>query len=374
MADQDKDATQQGASAVEGAEQQQEHPSALTARFPERESEMDRIAARRLSELQGKSTEEEPPKEEPAKEQAAEPAKEDPKAADAAGEQDSMSLAAQIAKQLSEGAFVLTDDILSKAVVTTKVDGIEEVVPAAKALGQYQKGAAADVRLAKATQASQEAADLLRKAQETAAAATTAATKKADEEKQVATTEEFSQLTKDHAAAVFSGDDEKAAGLLAKLIDLRVAGRTPSATPAAPTVDEIAQRVTPAIQQRLDVDRALTQLKADYPEIFSDSDYTQLADKKREEFEAQGKSRPEAIALAGEEMGKKFGIGKHKATDVQPGRGATTLTQKLAAKEGLDEPKSAATRAATTAALPLTHSQIIAQMAEGRKPGGKGGA
>lgn len=368
MADQDKDATQQGAS--EGGTEQQNIGGALTPRHTERENEIELIAARRRKQFEeengvnlGDGA--------AAPEKTTEPEQKTVEAEQGGADASSsaLALAEQIAKQLEAGTFVLTDDILSKAVVNTKVDGREETVPASKALGQYQKGAAADMRLAEATRASKEASDLLRQAQERASAATTDAANTAAEAKKVATSEQFAQLTKDHSVAVFSGDDEKAAQLLDQILDLKLqsTGRADGATPTpAPTIDEVVQKAVPAIQQRLDVESALARLKTDYPEIWADPDYATIADMKRDSYEAQGKTRAEAIALAGEDVGRKFGIGKHRKTDVSTSTGPTTRDQKLAAKEGLDEPNSAATRATTATKLPPSPSQIIAEMAASR--------
>jgi hypothetical protein len=282
---------------------------------------------------------------------------------------EDLSLSAQIGKQLEGGQILLDEDTLSRAVVMTKVDGKEELVSASKALGQYQKGAAADVRLAEATrivqQANQRADELVRAAQATAPAQPAA---KAAEQKDAS--EDVKRITQEHAQALYAGDDEKAGQLLSQLIELRVAEATKGfAKGDTPSESDLVARVVPAVQQRLSVDSALTQFYSDYPEVKDDTDLQMIADRRRAEFETQGLSRPEAIARAGEEVGKKYQLGKFKTAPADVvNDGSTTREQKLAAKQGLDEPAAAAARATNAPALPQTASSVIAEMMRARQP------
>lgn len=357
-----KDATQLGATdeVIDQVDQTTAVAAPVQTEPTERELEMDRIAQANAKRL-GVSLEPEkvdPPAAEPA------PAKED-----ANPIESTLDAAAQLSKQLEDGAIVLDEALLSKAMVRTKVDGKEELVPASKALGQYQKGAAADVRLAEATRMSKEAADLLRAAEGKAAPATTEAKKQEAAKVAEKSKEDLAQLRKEYVAAMYEGDEEKAGQLFDQMTDIRVQAALATREPAQPQVDEeaVAARLASKVEQQLSVKGALGKLFADYPEIEVDSDMTLLADVRRESYEAQGKTRAEAIALAGEELGKKYGLGSYAKKDVKSDSGLTTREQKLAAKERLDEPTAAAARATNSSAQRIpTASEVIAEMAASR--------
>lgn len=360
MTDAAKDATQTGAT-NEALDNVDVETAAAPVRVEptERELEMDRIAAANAKKL-GMVVDEAPAS------AAAEPEKVDDKPVES-----SLDAVAQLSKQLEDGTIVLDEALLSKAMVRTKVDGKEELVPASKALGQYQKGAAADVRLAEATRMSKEAADLLRQAETKAAPAITEAQKQAAEKQAEKSKEDLAQLRKEYVEAMYAGDDEKAGQLFDQMTDIRVQAALATREPAQPQVDikAIVKEEVQAEKQQLSTDSALEKLFADYPEIKSDPDYTLLADVKRESYEAQGKSRAEAIALAGEDLGKKYGLGSHAKKDVNGGSGPTTREQKLAAKErlALNEPAVAAARATNSSAQRVqTASDVIAEMAASR--------
>ena len=362
MAEAAKDATQLGATdeVIDQVDQQTAVAAPVQTEPTARELEMDRIERENAKRL-GVTLEPEKV-EAPAAEAA--PVKEDAKPIES-----TLDAAAQLSKQLEDGTIVLDEALLSKAMVRTKVDGKEELVPASKALGQYQKGAAADVRLAEATRMSKEAADLLRAAETKAAPAITAADKLAAAEQEVKNAETLRDLRKQYVDAMYSGDDEKAGQLFDQMTDIRVQAALATREPAQPQVDvnAILQQAVPALKQQLSVDSALDKLFADYPEIKADPDYTLLADVKRESYEAQGKSRAEAIALAGEELGKKYGLGSFAKKDVKSDGGLTTREQKLAAKERLDEPAAAAARATNSSAQRIpSASEVIAEMAASR--------
>lgn len=294
-----------------------------------------------------------------------EPAKTDPEPAPPAKGDEPED---QLRKQLDDAPLVLDADALSRAMVKTVVDGKEELVPASKALAQYQKGAAADVRLAEATRLSREAEERLRQIEEREAQAKAQIDAQQRDTTSAELQDELVELTKQHASALYAGEEEKAAKLLSDIVGKRVAvelaGRT-QASAIQVTPDQLVEQALPALKQRLSVDSALDQLKSDYPEIWNDPDMALLADSYRDRHEAAGMSRADAIAKAGEDVGKKFGIGKFKKEDVAT-PGSTTREQKLAAKQGLDEPTSANARAATQVALPKTNSQVISEMAEAR--------
>jgi hypothetical protein len=98
--------------------------------------------------------------------------------------------------------------------------------------------------------------------------------------------------------ALYSGDAETASRLLAE-------GAAEAVDPRA-----IAQQVRYQLVQDAEQERALAKLYTDYPEIGQDSDLAFVADLVRARLEAEGLSRSEAIAAAGEETGRKLRLGK----------------------------------------------------------------
>jgi len=275
-----------------------------------------------------------------------------------------LSTDAQLGQQLEDGGIVLDEATMARAMVRVKVDGKEELVPATKALGQYQKNGAADVRLAEATRMSKQAAEILQQANEKLATASTPAARAEAAADVAAANERAKGIKQDFFNAFFEGDTEKASQLFDQAVQALMPAQQASST--GPTLEQIVDQAVPALKQRLSVDSALDKLFSDYPEIASDPDMTLIADAKRASYEAQGKSRAEALALAGEDVGIKYKLGKHAAKGTGDDPAPTTRAQKLAAKEGLDEPQATAARAATHAQPAPTNSSIIAEMAKAR--------
>ena len=312
----------------------------------ERELEMERIAARNREQAEANRAAEAPPAE--VEQQAEEP---------------KLDAASQLGKQLDNGSILLDEATLSRAVIMQKVDGKEELVPAEKVFRQYQKGAAADLRLAEATRMQKEATELLAQAQTRVANATTAAERK-DAAAEAEAAAGLVEMRKELFSALFSGDEEKAGKLLEDFVngavDAKVAGRT---QPAAIDDDAVVNRIVPKLQQRLSVDSALTQLFKDYPEIHDDADMAVIADRYVNQFEADGKSRSEAILLAGEAVGAKFKIGKFAESGRPEPSATTTRDVKMEKKLALaSEPQASSARASTTEAPPQTVNQTIEEM------------
>lgn len=95
----------------------------------------------------------------------------------------------------------------------------------------------------------------------------------------------FDQATR----ALYEGDSDKASQLLAEA-----------------TAETARQQA--ALQAA--EERALSQLFTKYPEFRQDNDLAVLADHRRVGLEASGISRLDAIAIAGDEVGKKFVLRK----------------------------------------------------------------
>lgn len=273
---------------------------------------------------------------------------------------------AQIGTQLEDGRLLLNDDALARIAIRQKVDGVEEVVPAAQVFRQYQKGAAADLRLAEATRLQREAQEALQEAQTKARAAVEEGRAK---EEYGAAQVDLEARGRELVAAMYSGDESKSGKMLSEYVSAAVAAALAGRQSATPQVDELVQRAVtaavPALRHQLSVEGALQKLQQDYPEIWADADHARATDFRIAELEASGKSRPEAIAIASDQVAQKFKLGKYaERSAAQP---ATTMrSERLARKEGLDEPEAASARSLDTMPPTQTPSQIIADMARQR--------
>lgn len=322
-------------------------PAPIQAQQTEREIEMERIAARNQEEAQA-ALKEAPPEIAPV-----EPA---------------LDAASQLGKQLDNGSILLDEATLARAVIMQKIDGKEEMVPADKIFRQYQKGAAADLRLAEATRMQKEAAELLSQAQTRVANAATSGERK-DAAADVEAAAGLVEMRKELFSALFSGDEEKAGKLLGDFVNSAVDAKVASKTQPAPIdEDAIVNRMIPKFQQRLSVDSALKQLFKDYPEIHDDADMTMIADRYVGALEAEGKTRAEAILLAGEAVGAKFKLGKYSdAAGRLDTPAQTTRDVKMEKKLALaGEPQASSARASTTEPPPQTVSQTIEEMRRAR--------
>jgi hypothetical protein len=309
-------------------------------------------AARKQLEAQASG---EPPK------TVAEAAKEDTKA------EPKLDADSQIAQQAEGDELILDAATLAKAKVRIKVEGTEELVPASKVLGQYQKNAAADVRLADATRLQREAKEAFEGAVAKANAAGTK-TEKVEAQQEVARTAGALDAFRKASDALFEGDAEKAAKLFQDAVAAAVApqqtGRADSTTQQ---VD--AGKVADEVEQRLTQRSALTKLFEDYPEIKADPDYAAITDKYVALYTQQGKSVAEAIAEAGDTVGEKFRLGKHKTSSGRPMRteAPTTREQKVTGKQSLEpEVNPGNARVGTTAPVDQTASDIVAEIRASR--------
>lgn len=280
------------------------------------------------------------------------------------------SAAAQV-KAIKEDEDIVIDlTNASKVKFRAKVDGREEVVSGDKVLARYQKDAAADVRLAKATEAQRAAEAALAEANKKLSEANSAAEKKAAEAAVASSKEKLAAVVKESFDALYGGEQEKATELLTSgLTDILAATLTSRGNdPATSSVD--AGALAAEVEQRIEVKGALSKLFSDYPAIKEDPDYAHAADRARANFENEGYSRSAAIALAGEAVAQKFGLVKSKGGSSE-GAGETTLTGKRAAKEkGIDQvPRAGSAVAGDGQQPPKTTSQVIAGMAAQRRGG-----
>lgn len=280
----------------------------------------------------------------------------------------------QIAAQEEE--LILTPEMIAKAKVMTKVDGVDELVPASKVLGQYQKGAAADVRLADATRLRSEAQAALDKATKDAQERKTTATtepEKVEAQAQVQSAQAAKAKFLEASDALYEGDRAKAAELFGEATALAMTPAPKAETTAVVDPEAMAGQIATRVEQNLSQKSALTKLFDDYPEIKADPDYALLTDRAVNALLTNGKSMPEAIAEAGEQIGEKFKLGKFAAKPAGrqvKGNAPTTQAEKLEAKKGLDNIQSNDNKAAEPGTTVETAVDVINEIRNSR-PGAR---
>lgn len=248
------------------------------------------------------------------------------------------------------------DDILKRK-LTVKINGVESVASVEEMQRYFQKGESADRKLAVAAQREKELLE-----REAAFQAEVARSKEVAATAVVHDPAEAKAFT----AAMFEGDEDKATEAfnkaVSKAVESEMAGRPQYATQV--NIEEL----TSTIEQRFAVNSALKQSQADYPELYADADMEELAAAKiRRKQQAEGMSFSDALESTGSEMASKFGWAK--AAGHQKKADSTARDTKLARKEGLDTVAGIGVKTSTQEAAPLTHSQIIAEMAKSRGQG-----
>ena len=283
--------------------------------------------------------------------------------------------AAQVAAQTTTTPTILEAADLDKYQVRTKIDGVEELVPASRALGQFQKGAAADVRLANATKEAKAIIDdATKRAQQATAQATTTDDKTVAQHKvkdAKAATEKF----KEASDAMYGGNIEEAAKLFSEAVELVAAPATEGRAEGATLTEDLVGQVTTRVTQQLSQQGALKQLFDDYPDIKNKRAFGILTDEYINAFMANGDDAATAIHKAGEAIGEEYKLGKWAAqtatTKTDVGRpvntgGPTTRAEKLSAKEELDNIQSGNARSTSTEKAPQTVQEEIEEMRKAR--------
>lgn len=275
-------------------------------------------------------------------------------------------VATEIASQAGDDKDVIDLSALEGKSVRIKVDGVETLVPATKVLGQFQKGAAADVRLANATKAERDARAAADKiiADARATASTTPVTTKvtaADTEAAVAKFKEANE-------AIFVGDAEKAAKLMAEGTALI---QTPAPATGQPfDQGAMVQEVARGVKAQLSQERALETLFTDYPEFKTKRAFQIVVDEAIAAKVQNGVRIETAIKEAGDEVAEEYKLGKFgTAAPVPAGRQIkvpsgtpTTVDAKRAAKDGLDNIQAGNARVASPDDVVETPQSIIEQM------------
>jgi hypothetical protein len=299
-----------------------------------------------------------------AAERAGKPAEKKPEA--------TSEVATEIASQAADDASVLDLSALEGKSVRIKIDGVETLVPATKVLGQYQKGAAADVRLANATKAQREAeaeaSRILAAARAATATQATAPAAQAKTENAEAAVAKFKEANE----AIFVGEAEKAARLFAEGTALIQA---PAATGQPFDSAQVVQEVARGVKAQLSQERALETLFTDYPEIKAKRAFQIVVDEAIAAKVANGLDTPTAIKEAGDEVAEEYRLGKfgapapaeEKGRQIKVASGTpTTAAAKRAGKDGLDNVQAGNARVASAAEVVETPQDTIAQMMAAR--------
>lgn len=264
---------------------------------------------------------------------------------------------AQIETQLADTEPAVIEATADRR-VRIKVDGVEQEVPLADVVRQFQKNSAADRRLEEATQ-------LLKAARESVTQAITAsAPEKPAVDPGAQGSEDVQAAVQDALASLFAGDETDAAAKLTQAI--KNAQQQLQQPQVAPTLDvnEIVERV----QQQQSVQAALNKVRTDYPELYNNRDLERLTYQKVLDKEAEGTSRADALLAAAQEVYAL--IGKTPAGDQAPTEkpaADTQREQKLALKANKDRIPTASVAAPNSQQEAAeTPSSIIAQIAAKR--------
>lgn len=266
--------------------------------------------------------------------------------------------AAQVERQTTT-PLVLSDDDLSKYLVRTKVMGEERMVPLSELRATAQKTDAADVYL---REAKEKARQILDDAMAKAATPATTAPAIATETAASANQTEVDEMVDSAVDELFRGNTDEVKRLLKQVVT-RPANQPVASTP---NVDQIAA----SVEQKVVVRSALRQFAKDYPAIYADPIARRVADDFLSEA-TEGKPleafSEERIGTILSETGKRV-LDWTRGLAGVPANGsrATTRTDKVERKEGIDELPAAATRATTAVAQPKTTSDVIHDMKAAR--------
>ena len=270
----------------------------------------------------------------------------------------------QVERQSNE-PLILSDEDLGKYLVRTKVNGEEKMVPLDQLRATAQKTEAADRFLAEAKAILADA-----KAKATAPAepvAPAVATSVAAPTEPDPTGPNPFDVFVD---SMFQGNDQDAKRTAREAVEKVVQDvmrrQQPATVAPAPDIQQLAS----AIEQTIEVKSALRQFAKDYPDIVNDPIARRNADEFLMEI-TEGKPLEafpaEKIHEHLDETGKRMRSWFRERAGVPANSSqATTRDEKALRKEAIDELPSAATRAATSVALPKTPSDIIGAMKERR--------
>lgn len=270
--------------------------------------------------------------------------------------------ATQLERQTANEPIVLDDDQLANYRARIKVNGVEEIVPLDRMRDTAQKNSAADRYLEEARATLSEMKTVAAQvAKQTGNPTTTAAAGTPDP----STTSSEPDALDAAVDSLFLGDEAKAKQLLRQAVR--------AATPQAATADPAA--IARQVEQTLVVRSALRQFARDHKEIANDQFARSIADQYLVDemnkrglktlHEADPDTVPELLNAAGKRTKDYF---RSMAGVASPATTVALPESRRVDKAAIDEPPTAATRAASTVPTPPSTSDVIAQMREARNP------
>lgn len=259
----------------------------------------------------------------------------------------------QIEQQLElptkQAPRVLSADELVQSRVKVKIDGVEEEVSIEELQRNYQKGGAADRRLAEATR-------LLTEARAVAVPPVGIDPKAVKNDSPAADPKvKTSERNKKLVEALFEGDQEKALEALEEFDEGR--GN------ATPTLEVLTAQLAPAVQQQLVNDDALARFATDHAHIVGDPHLASMADGFLEEAMEAGTPLPQALEAAAQKTQDwltSMGIAAPKP------KPATSRDRKLERKAGMDTLPTLHKKAAVQEDVEESASDVIASMRAAR--------
>lgn len=190
------------------------------------------------------------------------------------------------AAEHNSAPHVLTEDELASYQVRTKIDGQEQILPAAEALKIYQKDAAASKRL---DEVARRMAELerqeaeLRQREEALSAVPNPSS---------ANPSNLDEQANELVSALYEGDEEKTREAVKKLL-----GERQQAIPQPELdIDQVAERA----RQKIKDDAAMQDFINNYQDVVSDPFLVHMADTYRAQALRDGKPLDEALVYAGD--------------------------------------------------------------------------
>lgn len=257
---------------------------------------------------------------------------------------EEISAETQLAAQLESPAPTVLADGYDKYRIKTKVDGVESEVSLDEVVRQYQKGGAADKRLADATR-------LLEEAKKTVAAPTARPEPEPSDPNAPGAEDEFIK-------AMFSGDEEGARKAFREAV---TQGRPEKPTP---TVAEIVAAATPALKQQLVVESALEQFQKDYADVIQDPYLARKADDLLTAAISEGHAFGDALKQAGD--GTRDWVRQITGAAPAGANPTTARNERLERKAGIDSIPATSAKAVVAQEREANHSDIIAEMRASR--------
>lgn len=266
----------------------------------------------------------------------------------------------QLALQIEQDTPRVLTDGLDKTMVRVKVDGVEQEVPVAEVVANYQRTSAAQARLNEATR-------VLEEARRTAAAATQAPKPPAQVEQPGGTeqtpTPSKPETVKEFVEALFEGDTDKAVEAFAKL-----GLNTAAPNGAALDLEQVQAQLTPAIKQQLIDDSALERFEKANADLAADPHLVSVTNGFIQEAVNGGTPYAEALEAGAKRTRDwlaSIGVAK-PASEPAPG---AHQPSKLERKASIDEVQALNRTANTKQDAPVSASSVIAEMKKARGQG-----